>query len=264
MKPRDCEVNTNVQTSEKLRQKRSMMEGTKADRRDKERPEVFYFFPSMMPSVFKDFREADCDLKKWAGDPYKSYVDGEGVTVAGGFDIKKVSCPKASKNGMSCAWSCNGKSNDGVKCSVLIRACETVMEGAIKVVEVESMRGSHNHNLTKTQAEANVNPLSRHIPKHLMEVGQQLADSGFGPAEIFRYFSHVTPGELTFTKSDVTNRFRRTTAEIELDATNFADELMRRSEQKGLFSSIETEASGRLKNVSVLDFYLMLRRPIFL
>jgi len=230
-------------SSEGLAKERERLQGIKPKQTPgREGQSLVYYVDSSMPLVFRDFDHAHHDLKYWAGKPDKSYSDGQGNTFTGGFNLIYSNKEYESLTGTTRSWKCS----DGEKCPFCIRAKRGENE-----VQVVAMIGHHNHSLIKTRAEANVNPQARCIPEHLKAMGQQLTDSGLSPSDVFRALAHGIPEEeLSFTKMDVKNLFRKSRTEIELDATNLVTELMRQSQEKGLFCDVETDTDGRLKNVS--------------
>jgi hypothetical protein len=226
-----------------LAKERERIQGTKPKQTPgREGLSLLYHVDSSIPSVFRDFDHAHRDLKYWAGRPDKSYSDGQGNIFTGGFNLILSNKEYESLTGTTRVWKCN----DAEKCPFCIRAKRGETD-----VQIVAMIGYHNHSLIKTRAEANVNPQARCIPEHLKALGQQLTDSGLSPSDVFRALAHGIPEEeLSFTKMDVKNLFRKTRSEIEFDATNLVTELNKRSQEKGLFCDVESDSDGRLKNVS--------------
>ena len=207
-------------------------------------------YDSSVPWKFIDFNDADLQLKQWAGNPNKEYSDGQGNIIRGGFPLKFANKMAQGLTGNRRTWMCTHSG-----CTFRIYAHDVGNNDVLEGCEVASMIPQHTHELTQTRAQANVDPLSRCIPAHLVDLGEKLTEAGLGPADVFRALAHKIPeNELTFTKTDIKNRFRRTHDQIELDATNLASELLQRSKEKGLFSDIATEQNGQLKNVYV--FYM--------
>jgi len=234
-------------SSDDLQRKRGELKD-KRPRKNAARENQFcsFHFDSSVPWKFTDFEHADRELKFWAGNPNKAYSDGQGNSIRGGFPLKLATKASQGLTGTTRTWICTH-----ARCPFKMYAQDVGNNDVLEGCELTSMIPQHNHELTQTRAQSNVDPLSRSIPADLIELGEKLTESGLGPADVFRALAHNIPeNELTFTKTDIKNRFRRTHDEIELDATNLASELLRRSESKGLFSDIETEANGQLKNVS--------------
>jgi len=113
---------------------------------------------------------------------------------------------------------------------------------------------SHNHSLSKTVAERNLDSSSRFIPPNLLEQAKMMHSTGLaGPAQIYRVlFNQCREADIpvTFTKKDIGNMFALKTQNLTLDSTNLDSYLRERMcKDPRLFYNTTTNSIGQLERV---------------
>jgi MULE transposase domain len=114
----------------------------------------------------------------------------------------------------------------------------------------------HNHPLTSTRSEMNINPRLRCIPQALDEKATTLHKAGLGPARIYHCLVDECLSEqmeISFTLADIKNKFATSQESLALDCTNLLEHLMTRREKDGdLGFTIGHDSEGRLDRIFFL------------
>jgi hypothetical protein len=90
------------------------------------------------------------------------------------------------------------------------------------------------------------------IPFDLLDIGRSRKEAGIHPAQIrdvLEYKVRSRGEEVRFNYKDVYDTFAPSTQRRLLDATNFAEELLKREMDRGLFYRTTKDDAGCLKNV---------------
>ena len=119
---------------------------------------------------------------------------------------------------------------------------------------LHSFRTEHNHDL-ESVAEVMVTKTGRYIPRDFFEIGALLAKSHLSATTIDDVFKNKAREDgipVTWNREDVRNAgFQPPAADASLDATGFAEELLKRKEEYGLGHAVKTDQSGTISGVVV-------------
>jgi hypothetical protein len=114
----------------------------------------------------------------------------------------------------------------------------------------------HNHPLTCTRSEMNINPMLRSIPPALDEKAKTLHKAGLGTARIYHCLVDECLSEhidISFTLADLKNKFATSKQTLALDCTNLLEHLTARREKDGdLGFTIGHDSEGRLDRIFFL------------
>jgi MULE transposase domain len=114
----------------------------------------------------------------------------------------------------------------------------------------------HNHPLSTTRSEMNINPMLRTIPPALEEKATTLHKAGLGPARIYHCLVDECLSEkieISFTLADLKNKFATSKQTLSLDCTNLLEHLTaRREKDSDLGFAIGHDSEGRLDRIFFL------------